>query len=250
MENLELKSMSVSEIVNRYPGAVEVFEKFKIDYCCHSKLNFAKACQKANVDEVFIRKELKYAVAEIPATSTNAHEWPLDLLANYIVQNHHLYVRKAIPGIVVLANKVKIIHDRRHPELAEIKKQFGILKDELEKHMYNEETILFPSIINLVSQNFGDHPDAGRIIGFRLMDSIGLMEEEHESAGQCLTKIRMTSNGFIIPSDGCNSFRLLYQRLEEFEEDLHTHIHLENNILFPKALMLEAKLVGDLACLF
>ena len=252
MENSKFKTLSVSEIVNQNPGSIKIFEKFKIDYCCNGKLSFVEACQKAKVSEEFILEELKGLIAESHNTSIHALELPLDMLANYIVQNHHMYVKKATPQILFLANKVETAHGHRHPELAEIKRQFKILSDELEKHMYKEEIILFPTVINLAKHHNNlsvHHEKFTEGVGFRLMDLIEAMETEHESAGQCLRKMREASNEYSLPPEACNSYRLLYERLQEFEEDLHTHIHLENNILFPEALELEARLASDSACL-
>jgi regulator of cell morphogenesis and NO signaling len=247
MDNQLLNSISIREIVNKNPGSISVFEKFKIDYCCNGKFTFEEACQRAKVSKESVAKLLEETVSDNPLALIRAHLWPLDFLASFIVHNHHAYVKSVTPEILFLTGKVSKAHSARHPEVEAIKTQFEILSDELEKHMYKEEAILFPAVTGLVKRSNNLNFEFEQIADaeFQLMYPIEVMEAEHVSAGKCLAKIRELSDDYTLPEDACNSFELLYQRLREFEDDLHTHIHLENNILFPKALELEASLLKN-----
>ena len=243
-----LKTTAVSEIVNQNPGSVKVFEKFNIDYCCNGKLSFEEACRRANVSEESVKEALSGSVTDEHSVSIRVQDWPLDLLVNYIVKNHHVYIKKVTPEILFLLNKVATVHGANHPELHEIKHQFETLSAELETHMHKEEVILFPAVEDLVKDdNYLAPGQKNRSrLGFKLIYPIGVMEQEHELAGECLSAIRKFSNDYTLPAEACNSYTLLYKRLKEFEADLHTHIHLENNVLFPKALELEKRLEGEL----
>ena len=247
MDKQRLKEISIAEIVNRNPGSVKIFERFKIDYCCNGKLNFEEACRRASVSEEEVLVQLNDIVSDTLMAPIRPQDWPLDFLANYIVQNHHTYVKKLIPEILFLSGKVSMAHGSRHPELSVIEQQFKVLSEDLEKHMYKEEVVLFPEVAMLVKQSSRKKKIEG--IAFRLKYPVEVMESDHENAGQILAKIRELSADYALPPDACNSYSLLYSRLKEFEEDLHLHIHLENNILFPKTLELEARLVTDSACL-
>lgn len=241
MKNQSIKEVSIAEIVSQNPGSVKVFEKFNIDFCCNGKLKFEEACQRANVNEETVIQELNAATTDTLPGSIRPQNWSLGLLADYIVQNHHAYVKRMTPEIFFLLNKVCNAHGAKHPELHSIKQQFELVSEELEAHMYKEEAILFPAVAELEK---GSHiySSSSQPVGFKLGYPIDVMEKEHEAAGQCLSKMRERSSGYSLPAGACNSFKLLYKRLEEFEADLHIHIHLENNILFPKAILLESKL--------
>lgn len=238
------KTSSVADIVYHNPGAVKVFESFNIDYCCNGKMTFEEACQKAHANEEEVLSQLQKSISDTHVGAVRAQDWPLDLLAQYIIQNHHQYVRKVVPEILFLTDKVSFVHGDQHPELYEIEEQFELLSEELEKHMHKEEVLLFPAIIDLVRRSNSPLHELRRKdpIGFKLEYPIEVMEKEHDTAGQCLTNIRQLSKHYTLPPTACNSYTLLYKRLKEFEEDLHTHIHLENNILFPKALKLEERM--------
>ncbi len=250
MKNQSLKETSIAEIVSQNPGSIKVFEKFNIDYCCNGKLNFEEACRRANVGEESVMEELNAAaITDTLPGSIRPQSWSLGLLANYIVQNHHAYVKKVTPEIMFLLNKVCNAHGAKHPELFEIKQQFEVVSEELSTHMYKEEAILFPAIGDLTVQgNTYSSSEKKNQLGFKLKYPIDTMEKEHEQAGQCLSKMSELSDDYSLPAGVCNSYKLLYKRLQEFEEDLHIHIHLENNILFPKAIELESRLEEAPAC--
>ena len=161
--------------------------------------------------------------------------WNIGFLADYIQNTHHQYVKKSIPQILPLAQKVADVHGDHHPEVIRINELFQDLAEELLAHLQKEEMILFPYIKKLVADE-----SAGKCADPGCFGSIGspisVMEAEHENAGLILKKMCRISDGYSAPEDACNTFRVLYGKLKEFEDDLHRHIHLENNILFPKAI--------------
>jgi len=175
--------------------------------------------------------------------STNdCNDWNCDYLTDYIIQTHHQYVNKTIPDILPLAQKVVELHIKTHSELAIIQSLFQQLSNELLLHMKKEELVLFPYIKKLTraeSDGIGvDRPAFGSIKA-----PISVMETEHETAGIILRRLSQLCNDYTPPEDASNTFRVLFGKLKEFEDDLHRHVHLENNILFPKAITLEQELV-------
>lgn len=236
-----LRSFTVSEIVNQLPRAIPVFEKLNIDYCCNAKLPFSEACQNANISEEEVLSALKGASAS--SSTIRPQDWSLDLLTSYIVQNHHQYAKRALLEIHSLINRVCAKHGTHHPELEEIRQQFMTLSQDLQTHMHNEEHVLFPSVDALVKESTRLLPATEYSIKSmsNLTPVIVTMETEHELAGHCLHRIRAVSQNFALPSDACPSYIMLFGRLQEFEADLHVHIHLENNLLFPKTLALQAR---------
>lgn len=227
-------SKTVGEIVRDNPQSASVFKKFKIDYCCHGKYSFEEACSKAGADPQEVQKAIDEN-SDSGSSVLRIHHWPVSLIIDYIVNNHHTYVHSAGVEMKALIDKVARVHGERHPELMNIRHYIYSLLQELENHMIKEEEILFPAIKALAvnkkvesSCNFGsvDNP-------------ISVMEMEHEEAGILLDLIKKETNNYTPPADACTSYRLVYSLLQEFENDMHQHIHLENNILFPKAQEIE-----------
>jgi regulator of cell morphogenesis and NO signaling len=237
-----LRASTVSEIVNQLPGAIPVFEKLHIDYCCNGKLPFTEACQRANVAEADVVTALQQAP---PATSSpiRPYDWSLDLLTNYIVQNHHQYVKRALPELESLADKVFAKHGVNHPELTEVRELVHTLSKDLQTHMYHEEHVLFPAINALVKEcaRILPEPDPFARTMHNLDPVVVTLENEHDLAGHSLHRLREITEDFLLPVDACTAFTNFYKRLQEFESDLHLHIHLENNLLFPKTLALQAR---------
>ncbi|MBL7851796.1 MAG: iron-sulfur cluster repair di-iron protein [Cyclobacteriaceae bacterium] len=237
-----LRTSTVSEIVNQLPGAIPVFEKLHIDYCCNGKLPFSEACQRANTTEEEVLEALKQA-PPVTASTIRPHDWSIDLLANYIVQNHHQYVKRTLPDLVALADKVFAKHGVNHPELTEVRELVHTLNKDLQAHMYHEEHVLFPAINALVKECASILREPGPFA--RTMHNLNpvvvTLENEHDLAGHCLHRLREVTQDYFLPSDACTAFTNLYKRLQEFETDLHLHIHLENNLLFPKTLTLQAR---------
>lgn len=213
----------------------EIFKKYGLDFCCGGKKTVKEACAEKGIDVTRIEQELQQADKIISTRPLPYQEWSLDFLADYIVNTHHTYVRKTIPELSELSAKVARVHGDQHPELHVIA---GLVKDiveELSSHLVKEEEIVFPYIKQVAKRNAQPSvEDAGG-----LQAPIDLMEMEHEAVGEKLEEIRALSNNYTVPSDGCASYNLLFKMLTDFEDDMFTHIHLENNILFPKAIQLE-----------
>ncbi|HQO88177.1 MAG TPA: hemerythrin domain-containing protein, partial [Bacteroidia bacterium] len=170
------------------------------------------------------------------------NDWNLDFLADYIVNTHHTYVKNNLPEISGYAAKVARVHGSNHPELLRINQLVEAISSEFSSHLVKEEQVLFPYIKRMVEAKNNKESVQQSSFG-SVKGPINMMEIEHESAGKNMSEIRTLSNDFTLPEDACASYSLLFRLLEEFEEDLHTHVHLENNILFPKALALEKELV-------
>ena len=230
-------SETVGDIVRKNPKAAAVFKKYKIDFCCNGNRLFEEVCAEAGLVPAELKEEISQSTEEAPA-QVHADNWSLDFLIEYIIQNHHSYVLGAIPKLEESLLKVVKAHGQNHPELAAIAGHFTSLARELMQHMQKEEQILFPVIKEMVvNQKKG----VKTTIPFgSVRNPIRVMEDEHAGAGEDIESIRRLSNNFTAPTDACFSYRLLYKQLEEFEEDLHQHVHLENNILFPKAIALES----------
>ena len=232
---------TLGEIVAKDLRKAEVFKKYGIDFCCGGKKTVRQICLEKGLDPIVIEKELQQVVQGGNATSThNFNEWNPDFLADYIVNIHHRYVRKYLPEIMGYAIKVAQVHGDRHNELREIKELVEEVRDEMMEHMVDEENILFPMVKEIVNAkksnsklSFGKN---------KFSEIVMTTEEEHDHVGRAMEKIRALSDNYSIPSDACTSYKLLYKMLEEFENDLFTHIHLENNILFPKAIEIEKTL--------
>ena len=225
---------TVREFATQVPQAVRVFEKMGIDYCCGGGKSLSDACQQANisVDDVVSR------LLESPTLSGSSSDWTQAKLADlvdHIVAKHHGYVKQELPRLEQLLNKVASKHGENHPELAKVESVFAQLNAELTSHLMKEENILFPYVKQLEQSGTSRAPMFGSV-----KNPIHMMEIEHDSAGDCVRELRKLTNDYNAPADGCFSFRTLYQGLAEFEADLHQHIHLENNILFPRAIELEA----------
>ena len=219
----------------------EIFKKYGIDFCCGGKKTVKEACAEKGLDVTKIEQELQLADKAPSSRPIPYNEWTLDFLADYIVNTHHSYVKKTLPDLVTYATKVASVHSQQHPELYKIKSLVDEVNAELMGHMIKEEKVLFPYIKALVLANTNDQIPQAAHFG-TVQNPINMMEMEHELVGKNLDEIRVLSKNYLLPDDGCASYSLLYKMLDEFENDLHLHIHLENNILFPKALDLEKKL--------
>lgn len=240
-KNISANSKTVGEIAASDWRKADVFRKFGIDFCCGGKKTLEEACAESNVDRARLESELNQLPSVSAARPLPFNEWKLDFLADYIVNTHHTYVRKSLPDIRGYAYKVAAVHGEFHPEVREVHRLVEDLAEELTSHLAKEENILFPYVKALVS---GEQITSACNFG-SVANPIAVMEHEHDSAGEILRQIRALTHGYKVPADACASYNLLYKMLEEFETDLHTHIHLENNILFPKALTLERERAGE-----
>ena len=219
----------------------QVFKKYGLDFCCGGKKTVKEACTEKGLDVTKVEHELQQA-DKLPSSRPIPYgDWSLDFLADYIVNTHHSYVRKTLPDITAYAEKVMKVHGNHHPELLPINQLVGEVNAELTSHMVKEEKVLFPYIKALVAAK--DHAQPLQAAQFGSVQSpINMMEMEHELVGKNLAEIRELSRNYVLPEDACASYSLLYRMLDEFEEDLQLHIHLENNILFPKAQEIEKRL--------
>lgn len=241
MENLRNKS--VGEIVKLDFRAADVFSSYGIDFCCGGKISVAEACANSGIDEIIVLSELE-ALKNLQGSAVHDFDsWNIGFLADYIIHTHHQFVTKAIPQILPLAQKVADVHGEHHPEVIRINELFNDLANELLSHMQKEEQILFPYIKKLAVDSTAGNCTEGSCFG-TVAGPISVMEQEHENAGVILKELFRLSDGYTPPEDACNTFRVLYGKLKEFEDDLHRHIHLENNILFPKAVELEQALLA------
>ncbi len=236
---------TLADLVLAYPAGAAVFSQYGIDFCCGGQRSFTEVCAEANLDPETLKAEIQATSGSPSGIPAKANMWSLDFLADYIVQNHHQYVAEAIPEITQLLNKVVMVHGPQHPELTTVQSAFRDVSRELQMHMIKEERVLFPAIRQLVqAQKSGDADDYAPPFG-SVANPIRMMEHEHADAGSALETIRKVTSNFALPADGCSSYRLLYKQLEAFEIDLHQHVHLENNILFPKAIAMEKTLQVD-----
>lgn len=219
----------------------QVFKKYGLDFCCGGKKTVKEACAEKGLDVTKVEQELQQADKMPSSRPIPYGDWSLDFLADYIVNTHHSYVRNTLPDLTVYADKVRKVHGNAHPELIRINQLVGEISAELTAHMVKEEKILFPYIKALVAAENHTQPLQAAHFG-SVQSPINMMEMEHELVGKNLDEIRQLSKNYLLPEDACASYGLLYRSLDEFEEDLHLHIHLENNILFPKAVEMEKQL--------
>ena len=231
---------TIADIVAENIKTSHIFKKHGIDFCCGGGITVEKACEKKGIDYNILAEELRHFDIEVDE-NYDYIKWPLDVLIDHIVSVHHLYVEENIPLLLQYAEKVAKVHGQHYTELIKVRDLFIELSKELSAHMKKEELILFPFIKKMtLAQKEELSLDVPH---FRTVENpIAMMEDEHKSAGDICKEIARLTNNYTPPESACNTFRALYDKLEEFEQDLHTHIHLENNILHPKALKLEKEL--------
>ncbi len=227
---------TVAEVVSENIKTAHIFKKYGIDFCCGGGITIEKACAKKDVEYSVLKEEL-LKVDDAPR-AYDYNKWELDFLIEHIVNIHHSYVEESIPLLIQYANKVASVHGHHYTEVIEINNLFADVANELVAHMKKEELILFPYIKLMVKAKKegtdSSYPPFGTV-----KNPIQMMESEHENAGDIFKEIARLSNNYMPPEGACNTFKALYAKLDEFEQDLHQHIHLENNILFPKAIQLE-----------
>lgn len=235
---ITMATRTVGDLAVEISGATRVFENFGIDYCCGGTRSLAEACAASGIPLDEVKSSL-----EIAADSKGQSALPdfrtttLTEVISHIVDKHHAFTKTEIARLRGLMDKVIGVHGHNHPELATIRSLFESLSSELEPHMMKEERVLFPFIMEMervANEKIAATPAFGTV-----RNPIQMMMLEHESAGYVLKQMRMAGSDYAIPPDACLSYQTLYQALDAFEEDLHQHIHLENNILFPRALEME-----------
>ena len=232
----------IGEVVATDFRAAAVFQQFGIDFCCGGKKSIAEACAARQLSQETVLEALDRACAR-PDRSLHFGDWELDALASFIVRTHHGYVKDALPALTAYTAKLAAVHGDRHPELREVAELTRQVAAEMTTHMVKEEQVLFPYIVALAQASRANTaiPEAP----FGAIDSpIRMMEHEHESAGKAMARIRQLTGDYTPPADGCTTYRVSLQALEAFESDLHAHVHLENNILFPRARAIVAGAVS------
>jgi len=230
---------TIGEMVADDFRAASVFSANKIDFCCKGNRTLDEVCNQKGLDVYDVLAQLEKAT-ESNNSTIEFNTWELDLLIDYIEKKHHRYVEEKAPILLSFILKLEQVHGAAHPELFEIKNLFKRTADELTQHMKKEELILFPHIKQMVEAARNKTPLSAPGFG-TVANPIAMMMEEHENEGNRFEKIVAISNNYTPPADGCNTYKVTFQMLQEFESDLHTHIHLENNILFPKAIVLQEK---------
>lgn len=225
-----LLDQTLSQIVTEHHQAAQVFEKYGLDFCCKGKRPLRSALEEKELNKATVLSELENALGR-NMISMDFGAMSLTELAEYIVRVHHTYVKLNSPQIFNYILKVASKHGDRYPHMREVYELFAEVRAELESHMEKEEKILFPRIKQLEIPELA----SGKSLEF-ITAPIEVMEAEHDSAGSALQKIRELTNNYTAPEDACTTHRLTLESLKAYEEDLHQHVHLENNILFPKAI--------------
>ncbi len=230
---------TVREYALEIPAATRIFEKLGIDYCCGGGKSLSEACAKAGVavDAVLGSLQTNSRSAEDSAVNEWSSASQSELIA-HIVQKHHVFTREELERLDALLAKVCGVHGQNHPELFHLQDQFGKLRGDLEPHMLKEERVLFPHIIRMEEAAAKNQPLPAAPFG-TVRNPVRVMMAEHDAAGSILGRMREVSSDYAVPADGCISYKTLYGALTSLEGDLHQHIHLENNILFPRAADLE-----------
>lgn len=232
----EIGKKTVRDVVLETPAAARIFEDLGIDYCCGGEKLLIQACSEAKVR----LEDISAALAK-PAPMKLDRDWrdaPLAELVQFIVDKHHSFTREEIQRLIPLISKVVSVHGKNHPELLQVQSLFRGLAQELTMHMTKEEQVLFPHIAEMAEAAHNKRPLPRAMFG-TVESPVRMMVSEHDSSGRVLHDLRNVTNGYVSPPDGCATYEALYSGLESFEKDLHNHIHLENNILFPRAVDLE-----------
>lgn len=219
-----------------------VFSRYGIDFCCKGGRTLTEVCEKKKLNQGGLEQELERVLAQKSDNSIDFRMWPLDLLADYVQKTHHRYVEEKTPVLLQFLDKLCKVHGDRHPELFRIHELFVGCAQELAQHMKKEELMLFPFIRKMVDASITgrplDQPHFGTV-----QNPVAMMMHEHDGEGERFREIASLTDNYNPPADACNTYRVTFAMLKEFEEDLHKHIHLENNILFPALVELEKKIM-------
>lgn len=240
MENL--KNKTIGSFVAEDFRTAAVFSKYRIDFCCKGNRTVTEVCEKQNIDADALLENVLQVVQSENNGSIDFNSWPLDLLADYIEKTHHRYVEEKTNVLLPFLDKLCKVHGANHPELFKINELFIGCAGELSQHMKKEELVLFPFVKRMVktkeSNGILSQPSFGTV-----SNPIAMMMHEHDNEGERFREIAALTDNYTPPADACTTYRVTFAMLKEFEADLHKHIHLENNILFPKAVILEKDFV-------
>ena len=233
--------MTIREVVAADYRTAAVFQGFGIDFCCRGHQTIEQGCRTAGINRERLLAELALATTDPLDEGHAFNTWDLRTLASHIASTHHAFVRASTPPLLLHTKKIAEVHGARHTELPHIAELFGRVALELTEHMEKEERIMFPYIGALEDAARGDGPAPHAPFG-SILNVIHKMEAEHQFVGDAMAEIRHLTNDFQPPRDACATYRVCLQELEAFERDLHQHVHLENNLLFPEAARVEASL--------
>jgi regulator of cell morphogenesis and NO signaling len=241
--NQPLAARTVGDVVAADFRAAEVMERFGIDFCCSGRRSLADACRAAGVDPQLVAGALD-ALPPAVETVNDVTRWPIPPLIDFILTTHHAYVRSALPSIAALLARLIDVHGARYPELARVAVYFDQVRADLERHMMKEEQVLFPYVRELAA--LGDGGDSTQSPFGTVANPIRMMEREHREVADAMRIIRELTRGYVAPADGGATYEVAMAELRQFERDLHRHVHLENNVLFPAAVRLEQRRCGSM----
>lgn len=228
---------TIGEIVAADYRTARIFETHGIDFCCGGKVALSEICQEKNINPDTLLREIEGIKSEQIDRSQNYTSWELPFLVDYIINTHHAYLKENDEQIAGYARKIAEVHGVHHPEVIEISAIFAKIATDMAAHLREEEEVFFPALKRAdAERKSGNAPaNADRDV---ILESLAKLGREHEEIGDAIHTIRHLSREYAIPNDTCNTFMITYRKLKEFEDDLHKHVHLENNILFPKASQL------------
>jgi regulator of cell morphogenesis and NO signaling len=233
----QTSDITIGEIVADNYRSAKVFEKHNVDFCCGGNVTLAAICRNKGIDLAAITAELETTKREPVERSRNYSSWEIPLLADYIINAHHNYIKGNIGQLTTYIQKIASVHGANHPEVIKIAAIFDKIASDMATHLQEEEEVFFPAIKRAdAARKAGAIPEAADIT--RIKNSLAKLGREHEEIGDAMHAIRALAKEYTIPGDVCNTFVVTYQKLKEFEDDLHKHVHLENNILFIKAAQL------------
>lgn len=229
---------TIGDFVAKDFRTAAIFTKYGIDFCCKGQRTIDEVCRKMAINQDNLLEELNVILTTKNESGIDFSSWPLDLLIDYIEKTHHRFVEEKTQILIPLLDKLCTVHGENHPELFEINTLFKDSAKELTTHMQKEELILFPFVKEMINAT-NSHENIGKPQFETVKNPIAVMMNEHEAEGERFRTISALTNNYTTPEDACNTYKATYAMLEEFEKDLYKHIHLESNILFPKAKALE-----------
>lgn len=241
MENI--KEKSVGQIVAEDYRAAQVFENHKIDFCCHGNRNFTEVVKEKNMDAETLINEINKITEGKAEDQKDFESWPLDKLSDYIVKTFHRNAEEQIQVLRPYLEKICQAHGNQHPELFEVRDIFMKVSGEIAQHQKKEELMLFPFIKKMANAN-GNKDAIKGLPSKAIEDRVSMLTDEHDSQGEAFRKIADLSHDFMIPEEACMAYKVSLQGLKDFQDNLHKHIHLENNILFPKTMKLVKELTA------
>jgi regulator of cell morphogenesis and NO signaling len=238
------QATQVGDLASRFPGTIRVFQQHGIDFCCGGRRPLAEVCGADGRGFEALRADLERSILGAVPEPRPLGDLPLGELTTHIVDRYHGWIRRELDRVRPMMDKVLRVHGENHPELAELAGLFAALEADLAPHMMKEERVLFPFLASMAATR----PGAAIVVPFgTVQNPIRMMELEHEAVGGLLARMRTVTNGFAAPADACNTFRGLYHAFTEIERDTHEHIHVENNVLHPRAIALETRLLSSIA---